>query len=230
MKMLALLPAFSIVGFATVSFVVAAEYPPLSAYLLDQDAEIALARSAAPEHVAGRATVEVLGAAGYQVAVAGDNGFVCMVMRGWAAPTYSPVPLRDLVFDARLRAPICFDPVAVRTVLPYQKLRAKLAMENKAPDQITQEIAAAYAKGELPKMEAVAFAYMYSADMYLGPQAGHFHPHMMVYAPYYTNALLGGNTRDSMLPRISDDEGTPFAVIVIPVDDRFAVKSKLRAR
>jgi hypothetical protein len=153
-----------------------------------------------------------------------------MVMRGWAAPTYSPVSLRDLVFDAKLRAPICFDPAAVRTVLPYQKLRAKLAMENKGPDQITQAVASAYAKGELPKMEAVAFAYMYSADMYLGPQVGHFHPHMMIYAPYYTNAMLGANTRDSMLPRISDDEGTPFAVIVIPVDDRFAVKSKLRAR
>jgi hypothetical protein len=206
------------------------EYPPLGEYLMDPDAEIALARSAAPENVSGHATIEILNAAGYEVVAQGDNGFVCMVMRGWAAPTYSPVSLRDLVFDAMLRAPICFDPAAVRTVLPYQKLRAKLAMENKGPDQITQAVASAYAKGELPKMEAVAFAYMYSADMYLGPQVGHFHPHMMIYAPYYTNAMLGANTRDSMLPRISDDEGTPFAVIVIPVDDRFAVKSKLRAR
>jgi hypothetical protein len=146
-------------------------------------------------------------------------------MRGWAAPTYTPAAFRDLVYDPKLRAPICFNPVAVRTVLPYQEFRAKLAMEGKGPDLITQGVQAAYAKGELPKMEAVAFAYMYSAEMYLGPQIGHFHPHMMVYAPYYDNAMLGGNARDTMLPRISDDDGTPFAVIIIPVDDRFAVKT-----
>jgi hypothetical protein len=134
--------------------------------------------------------------------------------------------LRDYVYNAEIRAPICFDPVATRTVLPYQELRARLAMEGKGPDQIAEGVQAAYAKGELPKMETVAFAYMYSADMYLGPHVGHFHPHMMVYAPYYDNAMLGGNSRESMLPRTSDDEGTPFTVIVIPVDGGFAVKSK----
>jgi hypothetical protein len=204
----------------------ALQYPPLSAYLMDRDAEVALARSAAPEHVAGRATVKILTTSGYQIVTQGDNGFVCAVMRGWSAPTYTPAAFRDLVYDPELRAPICYDPVAVRTVLPYQELRVRLAMEGKGPDLIAQGVQAAYVRGEIPKMEAVAFAYMYSADMYLGPQAGHFHPHMMVYAPYYTNAMLGGNGRDTMLPRISDDEGTPFAVIVIPVDDRFAVRAK----
>jgi hypothetical protein len=135
-----------------------------------------------------------------------------------------------LVYDAKLRAPICFNPQAVRTVLPYQELRARLGLEGKGPDQIAEGVQVAYAKGELPQMEAVAFAYMYSADMYLGPQVGHFHPHMMVYAPYYDNAMLGGNSRDSMLPRISDDEGTPFTVIVIQVDDKFAVHSRARVK
>jgi hypothetical protein len=54
-------------------------------------------------------------------------------------------------------------------------------------------------------------------------------PHMMVFAPYYNNAMLGGNSHDSMLPRNTDDEGTPFAVIVIPVDRELAVKSKVSA-
>jgi hypothetical protein len=223
MKMLTLLlPMASL--FATHAWSQALQYPPLDAYMMDRDTEVALARSAAPENVSRRATVKILTASGYQVASQGDNGFVCVVMRGWAAPTYTPAALRDLVYDPQLRAPICFNPVAVRTVLPYQELRAKLAMEGKGPDLIAQGIQAAYAKGELPKMEAVAFAYMYSAEMYLGRQIGHFHPHMMVYAPYYDNAMLGGNARDTMLPRISDDESTPFAVIIIPVDDRFAVK------
>jgi hypothetical protein len=203
------------------------KYPPLSEYMMEPEAEIALAKSAAPDGVSGRATIKVLTISGYKVLVQGDNGFVCMVMRGWGAPTYTPAANRNLVYDPKTRAPICFNPVASRTVMPYQELRTRLGMEGKGPDQIAEEIEAAYAKGELPKMEAVGFAYMFSADQMLGP-AGAWHPHMMVYTPYYTNAMLGNNAGESGLPSISDDEGTPFAVTVIPVEHRLAVKARTK--
>jgi hypothetical protein len=199
-------------------------YPPLREYLMPRDAEIALARSAAPSGVSGRATIKLLTDSGYRVAREGDNGFVCMVMRGWSAPTFTPAPFRDLVYDPKVRAPICFNPGAARTVLPYQELRARLAMEGKGPDQIAAGIQAAYAEGELPRMEGVAFAYMWSADQYLAPGIGAWHPHLMVYTPYYVNAMLGGNEFAGELPFVSDDAGTPFAVTVIPVDHRLAVK------
>jgi hypothetical protein len=32
----------------------------------------------------------VLTTSGFQVVREGDNGFVCLVMRGWAAPTFTP--------------------------------------------------------------------------------------------------------------------------------------------
>lgn len=201
------------------------KYPPLSEYMMQPEAEIALARSAAPDTVSDHATIMVLTEAGYKVTTKGDNGFVCMVMRGWAAPTYTPAANRNLVYDSKTRAPICFNPVAVRTVLPYQEMRTRLGMEGKSPAEIAEVIQAAYAKGALPKMEAVGFGYMFSADQKLGP-AGAWHPHMMVYTPYYTNAMLGGNTDDE-LPSISDDEGTPFAVTVIPVDRGSAVKERV---
>src|SRR5262249_5720682 len=153
------------------------QYPPLSEYLMPRDAEIALARSAAPPNVSGRATIKLLTESGYQVVSEGDNGFVCMVMRGWSAPTYTPAQFRDLVYDAGVRAPICFDPVAARTVMPYYELRSRLGMEGKSPDQIAQGVQAAYAKGELPRRDAVAFAYMWSADQNLGTGIGHWHPH-----------------------------------------------------
>ena len=86
------------------------QYPSLSEYMMPRDAEMALARSAAPASISGRATIKVLTTAGYQVTHDGDNGFVCMVMRGWSAPTYTPAPFRELVYDASVRAPICFDP------------------------------------------------------------------------------------------------------------------------
>src|SRR6266508_2756521 len=77
-----------------------AQYPPPSEYLMPRDAEIALARSAAPANISDRATIKVLTKSGYEVAHKGDNGFVCMVMRGWAAPTYTPAQFRNLVYDA----------------------------------------------------------------------------------------------------------------------------------
>jgi hypothetical protein len=201
---------------------VVAQHPPLSDYLMPRDSEIALAKSAAPANISDRATIKVLTRSGYEVAHEGDNGFVCMVMRGWTAPTYTPAKLRDLVYDAKLRGPICFDALASRTVMPYYELRTKLGMEGKTPDQIAEGVQASYVKGQLPKWDAVSFAYMWSADQELGP-AGHWHPHMMVFAPYYENALMDGI---ELGPQIAADAGTAFTVVVIPVDHSLAVKAR----
>jgi len=61
-----------------------ARYPsmaPLDQYLMDRMAEITLARSAAPESISKDAEVLVLGRHGYETAVKGKNGFVCIVQR-----------------------------------------------------------------------------------------------------------------------------------------------------
>jgi hypothetical protein len=202
-----------------------AQYPPLREYMMPRDAEIALAKSAAPANISDHATVKVLTASGYEVVHQGNNGFVCMVMRGWAAPTYTPTQFRNLVYDATVRAPICFDPAASRTVMPYYELRSKLGMEGKTPDQIAESVQAAYVTGKLPKRESVSFAYMWSADQSLGPGIGAWHPHMMIFAPYYENSMLGGNEFGHALPQVSDDAGTPFTVVVIPVDHSLAIRA-----
>jgi hypothetical protein len=62
----------------------------LEQYLMDRNAEIALASSAAPDDISHEATVLVLGRHGYETAVEGKNGWVCMVERGWMAPFDSP--------------------------------------------------------------------------------------------------------------------------------------------
>jgi hypothetical protein len=200
------------------------KYPPISEYMMARDAEIALARSAAPASISDHATIKILTKSGYEVAREGDNGVVCMVMRGFSAPTYTPAQFRDLVYDPTVHAPICFTPPAARTVMPYYELRTKLALEGKGPDQIAEGLQAAYIKGELPRRDAVSFAYMWSAHQHLGPGIGAWHPHMMVFAPYYDNAMVGGNAFGTPLPQVTDDAGTPFAVVVIPVDDTLAVK------
>ena len=60
-------------------------------YLMEnQGSEIALARSAAPESISRDAEVMVLGRHGYETAVQGKKGFVCMVERSGTAPIDDP--------------------------------------------------------------------------------------------------------------------------------------------
>ena len=79
-----------------------AKYPPISEYLMPQDAEIVLARSAAPASISDHATIKVLTKSGFQVAQQGDNGSVCMVMRGFSAPTYTPAQFRQWISAQQL--------------------------------------------------------------------------------------------------------------------------------
>src|ERR1700724_1440584 len=117
------------------------KYPPLSEYMMARDAEIALAKSAAPDYISDHATIKVFTASGFQTVHEGDNGFVCVVMRGFTgAPTYTPVQVRDYInYDAKTRAPICLYPQAARTVLRYYELRTKLGLEGKTAEQIAED-------------------------------------------------------------------------------------------
>jgi hypothetical protein len=201
-------------------------YPGWGEYMMDREAEVALARSAAPAAISDLATVKVLTESGYEVAWEGENGFVCMVLRGFAAPTYTPADFRALVYKSAVRAPICFAEAAARMVMPYYELRTRLALEGRAPDQIAEGVEAAYARGELPARATVSFAYMWSADQYLAPGIDSWRPHMMIFAPYYENAMLGDNEFGGPLPQVSDDAGTPFSVVVLPVDPSLAIGAR----
>lgn len=48
-----------------------------------READVPLAKSAAPASIYDRATIEVFTIHGYQVAHRGDNGWVCFVMGGF---------------------------------------------------------------------------------------------------------------------------------------------------
>jgi hypothetical protein len=70
-----------------------APYPsmaPIDQYMMDRNAEIAMARSAAPEAISRDAKVMVLGRHGYETAIEGKNGVVCVVERSWMSPFDGP--------------------------------------------------------------------------------------------------------------------------------------------
>ncbi|WP_225578258.1 hypothetical protein [Rhodanobacter sp. 7MK24] len=156
---------------------------PLSQYLMaDRDAEIALARSAAPKSITGDATVLVLGPHGYVTAVKGKNGFVCLVDRAWTAQFDFPE-----FWNPRLRGPMCLNPPAARSILPMTFKRTELALAGRSKDQIMGDIKAALASKAFPPLEPGAMCYMMSKQGYLNDEAGHWVPHLMFYTPLGTN-------------------------------------------
>ena len=87
---------------------------PLAQYLSpSREAEIALARSAAPPSISAEAEILAFGPKGYETAVKGQNPFVCIVERGWSNNYDKP----DF-WNPKVRQPHCFNQVAARSVLP----------------------------------------------------------------------------------------------------------------
>src|SRR5260370_30809910 len=152
---------------------------PLDQYLMaDRDAEIALARSAAPPSISRDAKVMVLGRHGYETAVEGKNGFVCVVERSWMSPFDNPG-----FWNPKNRSPTCFNPAAVRSILPITLKTTELVLTGLSKPQLIDSIRAAVDKGGLPPLEPGAMCYMMSKLQFLGDDVGHFAPHLMFYVP-----------------------------------------------
>jgi hypothetical protein len=215
---LALLPLVLCLLPAVRAQVATTPYPamaPLDQYLMaDWSAEIALARSAAPDAISRDATVLVLGSKGYETAVKGKNGFTCLVERSWMSPFDSP----DF-WNPKMRAPVCYNAAAVRTVLPYTIYRTKLVLAGATKAQLHDSLVASVAKGELRAPEVGAMSYMMAKGGYLNDSAGHWHPHLMFHLPKIDGSTWGANLPGS--PVLFNDEFTdmpePEIVFLVPV-------------
>jgi hypothetical protein len=188
---------------------------PIAQYLgADPSAEIALARSAAPEAISRDATVLVLGRNGYETVIEGKNGFTCLVERSWMSPFDSPE-----FWNPKIRGPICYNPAAVRSILPYTLNRTKLVLAGVSKAEMHQRIAAAVAKGELPVPAPGAMSYMMAKDGYLSDAGVHWHPHLMFHIPTTDAATWGANQPGS--PVVYNNGATdmpePETIFFVPV-------------
>lgn len=195
---------------------VKAPYPnmaPLEQYLMERTAEIALARSAAPESISQDAEVRVFGAHGYETAVKGKNGFVCLVERSWM----SPFDFTQF-WNPKMRGPICFNPPAVRSILPLTFKRTELVLAGLSKPQIIEGIKAFDAK-ELPALEPGAMCYMMSKQGYLNDSAGHWVPHLMFYVPLTDPKSWGADMPGSPVMLNPQFQGAPEPITeyMIPV-------------
>lgn len=149
---------------------------PIEQYLMDRNAEIALARSAAPDAISHDASVVVLTRHGYETAVEGKNGFVCWVGRSWLGMFDHPE-----FWNPRIRAADCSSPAAARSILPYAYKRTELLLAGHSKPEVIAAIKAAIDKKELPPLEPGSMSYMMSKSSYLTDSGGHNMPHVMFY-------------------------------------------------
>jgi hypothetical protein len=187
---------------------------PIDEYLIaDRNAEIAMARSAAPPSISADADVMVLGRHGYETVAKGKNGFACLVERSWM----SPFDFAQF-WNAKMRGPICFNPPAVRSILPLTFKRTELVLSGLSKDQIIEAIKAFDAKG-LPPLEPGAMCYMMSAQGYLNDSAGHWVPHLMFYIPLTDPKSWGADLPGSPVMLNPQFKGAPEPIteLMIPV-------------
>ncbi len=219
------LSTIALLSFAVVAVLVAAwqaqaqdakaPYPsmaPLDQYLMERQAEIALARSAAPESISRDAEVMVLGQHGYETAVKGKNGFVCVVQRSWAAGSDDP----DF-WNPKLRAPICFNPPGARFNIPLTIKRTELILSGRSKAQMFEDMKAAFDRKEMPPLEAGAMCYMLSKQGYLSDSGGHWHPHLMFFVPLTEPASWGAGQPGSPVVLAFTDTLERHTVFLVPV-------------
>jgi hypothetical protein len=195
----------------------AADYPamaPLDQYMMDRSAEIALAKSAAPPSIADKATVLVLTRHGYEVAVKGDNGFVCAVERAWMSQYDFPG-----FWNPHMRGPLCFNPPAVRSILPYTIKRTELVLAGRSKPQMVAAIRTGIDQHALPRLEAGALTYMMSKQGYLNDGARNWVPHLMFYFPRASGATWGADLPGAppMLNRQFQESPEALSVLMVPV-------------
>ena len=117
--------------------------------LMDRDKEIALALSACPAALAGKAGVYVLADSGYIKVRESQNGFTAIVQH--SLPT--------------TQEPRCMDAEGTRTHLLRILKIAELRPQGKTPDEIKNYVADAFAKGIFQPPIRPGIDYMLSPEI-----------------------------------------------------------------
>jgi hypothetical protein len=144
---------------------------------LPRDLEIRLAVNALPKELRAGATVLVMEPAGYVEARRGSNPFTCIVSR------------RGGNFY-----PVCFDAEGSRTILPAFADDAVLRLKGATDEEVERQLAQGFEQGRYRPPTRPGIAYMLSPATYMREKGKLTRtvPHTMFYAPFLTNADIGG--------------------------------------
>lgn len=121
-------------------------------------------------------------------------------------------------WNPKMRGPICFNPPAVRSILPLTFKRTELVLAGRSRSQIIDGIKEFDSNG-LPALEPGAMCYMLSKQGYLNDSAGHWHPHLMFYIPLTDPKSWGADLPGSPVLLNPQFQGAPEPIteFMVPV-------------
>lgn len=147
--------------------------------LLPREQEIALALSAAPQHLRQDAAVYVLEEHGFVKVRDSKNGFACIINRD----------------HPRNLKPTCYDAEGAATILPKVLDVGEMLMKGMPIEAIDKIVAEGFRTGKYIAPRRPGVAYMLSdGNRDFNTQTGQtelFPPHIMFYAPNLTNKDIG---------------------------------------
>jgi len=118
--------------------------------------------------------------------------------------------------------PVCYDPEAARTILPWEIRYMELRLQGASDEERERKLAEEVGKGELVMPSRTAMSYMMSSSPHLfdpesGRDAGNWKPHIMLYMPGATSESIGlsETTSSIMVAR----PGTPMSHLIIVVPE-----------
>lgn len=193
----------------------APSYPnmaPIAQYRMASPAdEIALARSAAPKSISDDAEILVLGAHGYETAVKGKNGFVCLVERSWDAGFNDPV-----FWNPNIRGADCLNPAAAESILPHFTERTSWVLAGLSKAEMIKRTKAELAAGTYKLPGPGAMAFMMSKSQYLSDTGHNWHPHLMFFVANIKDASWGANLPGSPVMSGQSDPD-PVTTFFVPI-------------
>jgi hypothetical protein len=151
--------------------------------VLPREADIALALSAAPEHLREAATVYVFTVTGYELAREGTNGFTCLNNRD------------SFFYDAVALKPTCWDAAGADSYVPVMLDVAAALAAGTPHAAIVEAVEQGFATGRYKSPGRTGIAYMLAGDVMVdefGAVTEQLYPgHYMFYAPGVTSADIG---------------------------------------
>lgn len=169
--------------------------------LLARDLEMRLAVDALPPHLREGAGILILGETGYVKVKDASNAFTCIVSR------------RGGNFY-----PVCFDEEGTRTILPAYMDDATWRLKGESAESVERRLADGFAQGSYRPPARPGIAYMLSPATYLlnNGKLTRTVAHVMFYAPYLTDADIGGMMGKS--PFV--DRPGPHGMIIVPAGQK----------
>jgi hypothetical protein len=162
--------------------------------------EAALALSALPEAMRAAAGVYVLGPRGYERVKESASGVNCLVSRD----------------RPDTQEPICWDREGSESIMPLALAKGEWRAAGLSEAEIERKREEGFASGRFRAPRRAGVSYMLSAEnwVYNGQRVIKYQPHVMIYAPYVTNAEIGATGKDPHAPWVLN-EGSPHAYIIV---------------